>query len=104
MTRHDAHTPDDSARDGTERESLTLRCSWDGADFPSLDVVRAVAIATQTEPAAMSPLYTAIDPTALDGLFASGRPSDRPRTLSFRFEGCAVTVDSDGRITVEPLE
>lgn len=104
MTRHDASSPDDSVGEGTERESLSVRLDWDETDVPSLDVVRTVAIATQMEPAAMRPLSAAIDPTALDGFLASGRPSGRPRTLSFRFEGCAVTVDSDGRIAVEPLE
>lgn len=104
MIWYDAPSRDDSAGDGTERESLTVHCEWNGTDNPSSVVVRAVAIATQTEPTSMRPLYTAIDPTALDRFLTHGQPSGRPRTLSFRFEGCDVSVDSTGRIVVDPLE
>ncbi|MFA9501572.1 HalOD1 output domain-containing protein [Natrinema sp. H-ect1] len=75
---------------------------------PSQAVIEAVAEAEGVQPEGLAPpayepLHAVVDPTALDGLFAArsdgrGRPSG---TVSFRFCGYDVTVDRDGRVTLE---
>lgn len=75
---------------------------------PSQAVVEAVAEAEgvppdELTPPAYEPLHAVVDPTALDALFAA-RPegTNRPNgTVSFRFCGYDVTVDRDGRVTLE---
>lgn len=74
------------------------------ADRPSVAVVEAVARATGEWPAS-GELYRAVDPEALDALFAD-RPDGSARSGgSFRFvvADCAVTVDADGEVTADPL-
>ena len=75
---------------------------------PSQAVVEAVADAegvqsVELAPPQYEPLHAAVDPTALDGLFAD-RPSGEPRsggTVSFPFCGYHVTVSHDGTVTLE---
>ena len=76
---------------------------WTDRETPVASVVEAVAAVTNTPPAGLSPLYEAVDPDALTRLAESGQespPSDR--RVSFRFEGCLVTVHGDGRTVVSP--
>lgn len=52
---------------------------------------------------ALDPLYTVIDPDALEALFqpiADG--PHRDGSVQFRYAGCEVTVRSNGRIRVRP--
>lgn len=52
----------------------------------------------------LEPLYTAVEPDALDRLFRA-TASDLPRPsgrITFTYCGHEVTVRSDGRISVEP--
>lgn len=70
------------------------------ADRPSVAVVEAVTRATGEQPEAGA-LYRAIDPDALDALFAA-RTDGSTRTdgiLSFVVEDCVVAVHSDGTVT-----
>lgn len=68
-------------------------------------VVSAVATERDAAPTDLEPLFAAIDPDALDGLYGrSGSDSHRsPDRLSFRFGGCEVTVDGDGSVTAKDL-
>jgi hypothetical protein len=65
----------------------------------SVTVVKAVAEALDAEPLEIDPLFVAVDPDALDELFASNR-SDGSLECSFRYEGCTVSVRSDGEVRV----
>ncbi|SEV89657.1 HalOD1 output domain-containing protein [Halobacterium jilantaiense] len=63
----------------------------------SESVVLAVSEATDTDPLEMARLADVLDPDALDALFPG---DDGTGTLSFRFNGCDVTVHSDGYTVV----
>ncbi|WP_255197061.1 HalOD1 output domain-containing protein [Halorarius litoreus] len=85
----------------------------------SSGVVQAVAAASGVSPIpdlsptsgigradTITPLYSAIDPDALDALFTPDAP-DRALpsgTVTFPYHGYAVTVRSDGTIHVEPAD
>lgn len=98
----------DYTRRETENPCLDLASEAHASTFggesgtlPSICVVETVADALETDPTELGPLYEAVDPDALDRLFeaphrfASGR-------VTFRFEGCNVTVDADGWVVVSP--
>lgn len=64
-------------------------------------VVDAVASYYGTEPTALDPIYTAIDPDALEKLFAEPhRGLDPTVKLTFRYEDLTVSVQSDGTINL----
>ena len=70
---------------------------------PSLAVVEAVAAAADVDPADLHPpLYEAIDPIALDRLFADGseRSSNRSGRVTFTYRDYEVTVAADGTVTL----
>lgn len=62
-----------------------------------------MADAKGVEPTDLPPLYHAIDPDALDRLFAPGGPRMRGE-VSFEMAGCEVVVDGDGQVTATPDE
>ncbi|WP_408958446.1 HalOD1 output domain-containing protein [Natrinema sp. 74] len=70
---------------------------------PSLEVVERVAELEDTDPAALTPpLYTAVDPDALDSLchrptVGTQRSAGR---VSFTYCGYEVTVSGDGDVSV----
>lgn len=59
-------------------------------------VVEAVSTVTNLDVLALDPLYEAIDPDALELLFADRFTGH----LEFRYAGCLVTVDSDAGVVV----
>ncbi|GAB6861851.1 HalOD1 output domain-containing protein [Haloplanus litoreus] len=72
----------------------------------STAVVRAVSAVQGREPCSLQPLADAVDPGALDALFApqcGGTPRVGGR-LSFVFNGCHVTVDNGEYLTLQLLE
>ena len=76
------------------------RLSGSSETAPSYRVVRAVAIREGTDPESLEPpLYSVLDPEALDALIA--REPDRDLRLSFTYCGYTVVVDGDGTVTVE---
>jgi len=97
---HENTSPTDPMHRGDPETHVTR---WTETETPVASVVEAVAAVTGTPPASLSPLYDAIDPDALNRLVAPGRgtPSTDSR-VSFRFEGCMVTVHGDGRTVVSP--
>jgi len=59
-------------------------------------VVAAVAAQEDIDPMELPPLYGAVDPDALDALFAD----DRPGRVSFQYAGYEVTVRGRDQVTV----
>lgn len=66
-------------------------------------VIAAVAEATDTDPLDLEPLYTVVDPDALNGLVRQsvGSPSSSVE-INFSMAGCDVTVHGDGEVIVTP--
>lgn len=66
-------------------------------------VITAVAEAKGVDPLELDPLYTVVDPDALNSMF---RPSvgSPPTSLELRFSmaGCQVVVHGDGEVAVTP--
>jgi len=68
----------------------------------SENVIDAVAAATGLDPLGMEPLYSVVDPDALDALFGQSGESAAALTLHFTMEGCEVVVHGDGEVLVVP--
>lgn len=67
-------------------------------------VIEQVAERTNSDPIELEPLFSRVDPDALDSLFSNGAGSIA-RTegqLSFPMAGCEVTVSADGTVDVVP--
>ncbi|UTF52719.1 HalOD1 output domain-containing protein [Natronosalvus rutilus] len=74
--------------------------SW--ATDPSLRVIETVAKADGIAPHACNPpLNDVVDPSALDQLFMGTGPAASFKQVSFEYRGYAITVHSDGRVTLE---
>lgn len=88
-----------------DETSGRYRLEYDGQTDLSVFIVTAVASITETDPTEITPpLNEAIDPDALDRLFAD-RPGNRPRDggyLVFGLGGCRVAIYSDGEVTIDP--
>lgn len=61
-------------------------------------IIKATAAVENLEPTSLDPLYSAIDPDALNTLFRSGH-SGNPR-VEFQYNGCDVQVTSDRNIVI----
>lgn len=66
-------------------------------------VVKAVAAAEGVDPMTLDPpLNAVVDAAALDQLFRpSGEPAASTVRVTFRYRGHDVTVEADGRVTVD---
>lgn len=70
----------------------------------SLRVVETVANAEGVDPTELEPpLYDAVDPNAINDLFAATTAPNASRNgrLTFRYRGYDVTVRSDGTVSLE---
>jgi hypothetical protein len=88
---------------GTE----TYRLRFDGRERATTDaVLTAVAACRERDELALPPLYSVVDPDALDALFttAAGDESPRTGTVAFDYAGCRVTVERRGTVVVEPTD
>lgn len=67
-------------------------------------VVDEVAAATDSDPIDLEPLYTRVDPDALDALFSNGAGTTvrHQGEITFPMAGCDVTVGADGTVEVDP--
>lgn len=87
-----------------ETETYRLHRDWASNDRISTIIVNAVAAIIDTSPTDISPLYTSVDPDALDKLFRSISTENRrglESTLSFTLNDCEVTVYANGRIELQ---
>ena len=74
---------------------------------PSLAVIERIAELEGTDPIELTPpLYTAVDPDALDSLFhsATADESNPGGRVSFSYCGYDVTVRSDGEVSVSETD
>jgi hypothetical protein len=63
----------------------------------SQKVIRKVARREKVEPTELEPLYTAINPDALDEIFVSG---DHGGTVTFSYMDYEISVASSGEVAV----
>lgn len=82
-------------------EKISVRYDIDRSELPSTTVIMTVADAMGVEPDALPPLYDTVEPDALDDIFLSAKRAARDVLVAFSFNGCEVTVESNGVITVE---
>ena len=77
---------------------------WRGDRSLTTTLVMAVSTITDTPATELEPIHRVIDADALDGLLSPRRNAE-PRyggsSVSFRFQGCDVTVRSSGAIEIE---
>lgn len=79
----------------------TMTTSTESERF-STAVVEAVAERVGVEPANLEPpLYTAVDPDALDDLLTSMTADGNDGAVSFSYLGFEVTVHDDGSVELE---
>ncbi|WP_323674590.1 HalOD1 output domain-containing protein [Halorubellus sp. PRR65] len=94
------------SRDGDGHEDTTVRRTFDWSETkPSAAVVEVVSNALGVAPTDVEPLYTAVDPEALDSLL-SDRDGDRDCTavvVTFTFADRHVTVEGTGTVVAEPV-
>jgi FlaG/FlaF family flagellin (archaellin) len=89
-----------------DAESESFQATYDSIrDSASLAVVAVVATALGEDPQALSPLQTVIDTDALDKLAAeSATGPGNCDSISFSYEGFAVTITGEGVIEAVPIE
>ncbi|WP_049924939.1 HalOD1 output domain-containing protein [Halopiger goleimassiliensis] len=86
------HPPDDPSTTG-------------GGGPPSQAIIRAIADregveVTDIEPPAYQPLYSVVNPEALDRLFRPSGERAAGTVIRLEYEGYEVTVRGDGRVEV----
>lgn len=104
MTKPDDPYDGVATNDRSDRSTYFWAVDGDGAD-PSSTVIEGVADVTGTDLTQLRPLYEVIDPEGLDSLFAANDRRSSGSTngyVTFRFEGCDVTVRADGQTVVTP--
>ncbi|WP_227132452.1 HalOD1 output domain-containing protein [Halorubellus salinus] len=94
------------SREGGGHEETTAQRTFDWAETnPSSAVVEVVSSALDVAATDVEPLYSAVDPDALDRLVSD---PDGPRdctavVVSFTFEDRHVTVEGTGTVVAEPV-
>ncbi len=68
---------------------------------PTVDIVEEVAAVRGVQSDELDPLYTAIDPDALERLLSGAFRNGR---VEFEYEGCTVVCESDGRVAIAERE
>ncbi|WP_331234928.1 HalOD1 output domain-containing protein [Natronorarus salvus] len=84
---------------------------WGGSEDRTLSetVVFEVAALEGVDPLDLPPLFEAVDPESLDGLFSGrpssypGKPGDSHLTVRFVYHGYGITASNDGTLLVERL-
>ena len=68
-------------------------------------VIEATAAEVGTSPLDLDPLYTVVDPDALDALFRSSSPGVQRSEghVEFTFAGVRVTIDQDSSVDVSAV-
>lgn len=93
--------------EGTDRFVVRVRENYRWSEA----LVDAIAAHANAAPIALAdeygPLYDAVDPNALDALFASSDATDRAATtgaVTFTYADRRITVETPDRIELVPLE
>lgn len=68
---------------------------------PTVDIVEEVAAVRGVPTDELEPLYTAIDPDALERLFSGAFRNGR---VEFEYEGCTVVAESGGHVAIVERE
>lgn len=89
--KDETHSSDDN--------TVRRRYEWSETS-PSVAVAETVALAADTDPTAIEPLFEELDPGALDAVVCSEGAAEP--TVSFRINEFTVTVTSDGEVVVRP--
>lgn len=63
----------------------------------SYEIIERVAALKDVPISELAPLYTVIDPDALENMFTG--PSQEG-AITFHYEGCTVQVDSDDQVAI----
>lgn len=84
-------------------DTYHVQHDWEGEWELSETVIGAVATVTGTSPSELDPFSWTLDASALDALYEPVNPAENaPGTgsISFRYEGCGVTVFGDGHVII----
>ena len=85
-------------------ETSVVRVTFDAAEptQPTAAIVEALSAATGTSPLDLPPLYDAVDPDALNRLFAHATRTDlgEPLSIEFTADGWGVVVSTDGEVRI----
>lgn len=87
------------------KEEGTYRTQFDSHTRPASEaILSAVVAATGNDPLELPPLYSVIDPDALDALFETPTPgaSKQRLTVTFEYADCRVSAKAHGTVVVEP--
>ncbi|WP_226041435.1 HalOD1 output domain-containing protein [Natrinema sp. DC36] len=68
---------------------------------PSIAVVNAVAAVSNMDPLNMEPLYSTVDPDALDSVTTPSETTGDDFRVVFEFHDCEVAVSSTGSLKVQ---
>lgn len=92
--------------DATTATDGRIRVDYDwSSTAPSTAVVETVAVAANTQPTELDPLYDSVDPDAVDTLMRSdGSQPDGEITVCFSFADHHVTMYDGGTVVVEPSD
>lgn len=91
---------------GKRRENTTVTYDRSHEQSVAEAIVTAVSSVRNCTPLELEPLYSIIDPDAMESLFQrdpSGAAADENRRLSFTYADCTVTVGID-TVSVEHHE
>ncbi|WP_225333666.1 HalOD1 output domain-containing protein [Halomicrobium urmianum] len=81
-----------------ETDTYVSQHDWTDVEPLYLTVIETVSAVTETEPIAMEPLYSVLDPDALETLLSTSR--DSGVSISFLLDDCTVRVADDGEVSV----
>ena len=85
------------------QESGTFRTQFDQAKTPaSMAVIATLANVMDTDPVALNPLHSTVDPEALDALVQVRNGTNGDIHVTFTHEGHEIRVHSYGVITITP--
>lgn len=87
-----------TAGERTDRKPIPRDGATHGA--ATLAIAEAVGAARDCDPTDLPPLHDYVDTDALDSLLAGARERAECVRLSFRYDGCEVTVESDASTSV----
>jgi len=96
----DRHSELDRINYDPTTDTYHAQCDWEGPNSSYVTIVETVSAATGQEPTSIEPLYSALDPEALELLLYTGRDSNVH--ITFTFEECTVSVTGHGEVVVEP--